>query len=87
MMKLKDTFLIHDNGEEKILVDASGQFSGLARANTTTAFILKCLCSDTSEAEIVDCMCEKYDAPREKIARDVHGILEKLSAMGALESL
>ena len=51
----------------------------------TAAFIVDCLKNETTEKEIVDAMCRKYDAPREVLAADVKEILEKLRGINAIE--
>ena len=47
---------------------------------------MDCLKNDTTEEQIVDAMCLKYDAPRNVIAADVKEILEKLRGIGAIEA-
>lgn len=84
-MKLNSSFITYDNGEDHILMDSSSNFSGIAHANATTAFILECLKEETTKEEVVDKMFEKYDAPREILERDVDKILEKLRSIGGLD--
>ncbi|MBR3423552.1 MAG: PqqD family protein, partial [Clostridia bacterium] len=59
-------------------------FRGIVRSNKTAAFIIDCLKEETTEEAIVNAMCEKYDAPRERISADVKNVLEKLRSIGAL---
>ena len=85
-MKLKKEFIAHDTGSESLLVPAgSAGFSGLVKGNKTLGVILDLLKEDTTEAQIVDAMCAKYDAPRDTIAADVKEILDTLRRMHALE--
>jgi len=85
-MKLKNTFITHLSDGEQILLDAGGAvFSGLVRSNATAAFIVDCLKKTTTAESIVDRMCEKYDAPREVIKKDVEGIINKLRSIGAID--
>ena len=85
-MKLKSTFITQDIDDTRFLVPVGGEtFSGIARGNKTAAFIVDCLQSETTEEQIVDAMCVKYDAPRETIAADVREILGKLRSIGAIE--
>lgn len=85
-MKLSSSFITHDDGDEKLVVSTgSANFSGLARGNATAGFIISCLENDTTEDEIVDKMLEKFDAPREVIAEDVHKIVEQLRSIGAID--
>ena len=83
-MKLKDTYITHDSDGEQILLDTSSSFAGLIRNNKTAAFIVECLKEDTTEEKIVEAMLEKYDAPKDVLARDVADVIEKLRKVGAL---
>ena len=47
---------------------------------------MHCLTQETTEEEIVDKMAEKYDAPREVIAKDVEKVLEELKKYGAVDA-
>lgn len=85
-MKLKSTFISQDIDDTRFLVPVGGEaFSGIVKGNTSAAFILDCLKTDTTEEQIVDAMCRKYDAPRNVIAADVKEILQKLRSVGAIE--
>ncbi|HCO88104.1 MAG TPA: hypothetical protein DIT80_07935 [Lachnospiraceae bacterium] len=64
-MKLKDTFITHENDGEHILIDVTSSFVGLVRSNKTAAFIVECLKTDTTKEQIVEAMYEKYDAPKD----------------------
>lgn len=85
-MKLKDKFIVHEMGDEVMLIgiDQSSN-QGFIRGNATTADIIKLLCEDISEDELIDKLLQMYDAPREVIAADVYAVLEKLRAVGALD--
>ena len=84
-MKLKDTYITHDSDGEQIMLDTSGSFAGLIRNNKTAAFIVECLKEDTTQEKIVEAMFEKYDAPKEVLAKDVSDVIEKLRKVGALD--
>lgn len=85
-MRLKDSFMTQDIDDTQFLVPVGAEaFSGVVRSNKTAAFIVNCLKEDTTEERIVDAMCLKYDAPRERIASDVREVLQKLHTIGALE--
>lgn len=83
-MKLRDTFITYTAGEEHTMVATEG-FSGVVRSNKTAAFIIEKLKSPVTEAEIVDAMAEKYDAPRAVLEKDVAEVLAKLRSVGAIE--
>ena len=84
-MKLKDTYITHDSDGEQILLDTSSSFAGLIRNNKTAAFIVECLKDDTTQEKIVEAMFEKYDAPKDVLAKDVSEVLGKLRKVGALD--
>lgn len=84
-MKLKKSFMTHNADGEHILIDTDGTFSGIVRSNETAAFIVECLKKETTEEEIVNALCEKYDAPQAVIALDVKKIMENLRSVGALD--
>ena len=84
-MKLKDTYITHDSDGEQILLDTSSSFAGLIRNNKTAAFIVECLKEDITEEKIVEAMLEKYDAPKDVLAKDVSDVIEKLRKVGALD--
>ena len=85
-MRLKNDFIAQEiDGVQYLVPVGAEQFSGMLRNNKTAAFIVDCLKEETTEEAVVDAMCVKYDAPREKIAEDVEGILSILRSVGALE--
>ena len=84
-MKLKDTYITHDSDGEQILLDTSSSFAGLIRSNKTAAFIVECLKDNTTQENIVEAMSEKYDAPKDVLAKDVSDMIDKLRKVAALE--
>ena len=84
-MKLKDTYITHDSDGEQILLDTSSSFAGLIRNNKTAAFIVECLKEETTQEKIVEAMFEKYDAPKDVLAKDVSVVIDKLRKVGALD--
>ena len=84
-MRLKDTFITHDSDGEQVLIDVTSSFAGLVRSNSTAAFIVECLKTDTTKEQIVEAMYEKYDAPKDVLQKDVSDVLGKLRKVGALE--
>lgn len=87
-MKLKDGLILHDVAGEHLAVatgKAAKTFHDLIRNNDTAHFIFQQLLQETSEEQIVTAVETKYDAPRERIAADVHSLLEKLRLAGLLD--
>ena len=87
-MKLKEKFIVHNMGDEILLVSADDSLNqGFIRGNSTTAIIIDALCRDISEEEIVDRLAEEFDAPRQVIAEDVREVLAKLDQIGAIQGV
>ena len=85
-MKLRDQFITQDLDDIQYLIPVGGEaFSGIVRSNKTAAFIVERLKSETTEELIVDALFERFDAPREEIAKDVRDILDVLRGINALE--
>ena len=84
-MKLKPDFITQDIDGTQFLVPVGAEsFNGIVRSNETAAFIVNCLKEETTLDQIVDAMCEKYDAPRETIASDAARVIETLRSIDAL---
>lgn len=87
-MRIKEGFVLHQIGGEHMAVatgKAAKDFTGFVRNNETAGYIFELLQQETTEAAIVDAMCERYDADREVIAKDVAAIVEKIRAAGFLD--
>ncbi|MBO4359818.1 MAG: PqqD family protein [Eubacteriaceae bacterium] len=84
-MKLKPDFITQDIDGTQFLVPVGAEsFNGIVRSNETAAFIVNCLKEETTLDQIVDAMCEKYDAPRETIVSDAARVIETLRSIDAL---
>lgn len=85
-MKLNKGFITHDDGDQKLLVSTGAvKFSGLVRSNETAGFIISCLENDTTEAEILAKMQEKFNGPKELMERDIKKIIDQLRQIGAID--
>lgn len=85
-MKIRDTFIFHDSGDETMLVPTGDAgFSGLVRGNRTLGLILKMLQQDVTEEEIISGICGKFDVSREIVERDVRKALAELRRIGAID--
>lgn len=85
-MKLKNNFITQDiDGTQFMVAVGETTFTGIVRSNKTAAFIVDRLKEETTKEQIVDAMCIKYDAPKERIEADVETILNKLREIGALD--
>lgn len=84
-MKLKKEFISHSANGENMLIDVSGKFSGLVKANSTANYIVGLLKNDITEEQIVENMLSKYDVSREVLSKDVKEIIQSLRSIGALD--
>ena len=86
-MRVKEGFVLHNVGEEYMAVatgEAAENFNGIVRSNETGAYVFELLQKETTEEAIVDAMCEKYDADRSVIAKDVANIINQMREAGFL---
>lgn len=85
-MKLSDNFIVHNSGEETLLVPtAEAGFHGLIRGNKSVDAILNCLLTPTTEEEIVKALVDRFDGSEADIRADVTKVLSKLREIGAIE--
>ena len=85
-MKIKKEFIIHNNGDESILVPTGNAgFSGVVRGNKTLGAVLELLKSETTEAELVAALKKRFDAPEGAVETDVRKALAELRKIGALD--
>ncbi len=87
-MKLKEGFILHDVGNEHMVVatgEAGKSFNGLIRVNKTAYFIFQQLLEETTFQQIVDAMMEQYDASAEIIRADVERVVNTIREAGFLE--
>ena len=84
-MKLSKDFIQHTSAEEVVLVPiGSSKFYGIVRGNKTLGAILELLADDITEAQIIETMEKRFDAPKEVIIRDVKKAIDKLRGVGAI---
>ena len=85
-MKLNANFIHHQlDGQAVIVPTAQADFHGLVQGNKTLAAIAECLAADTTEEEITDKLCARFDGDRELIKADVHEAVERLKEIGAID--
>lgn len=84
-MKLKKSFITHMSNGEQMLVDVSGEFSGLIRNNESAARIVDCLKTETSIIEIVEQLSLEYEASNEELESAVNSVINKLRSVGAID--
>ena len=85
-MKLKNEFIVHNIGDETLLVPtAQADFHGLVQGNKTVDTILNCLTNDTTEDQIFIALKEKYDGDEADMRADIADVITKLRAIGAID--
>ena len=85
-MKLNKEFLLHNFGDESILVPTgSAGFSGMVKGNQTLGAILELLKEETTEQKIVEALKSRFEAPNGAIEADVAKALNELRRIGALD--
>ena len=85
-MKLNKNFLTHSIAGQTVLIPvAEAEFHGLVQGNKSVNVIFQCLQNDTTEEEIVEEMCRRYDGDREVIRADVADTIRKLKSIGAID--
>ncbi len=86
-MKLNNSFISHQmDGQTVIVPTAAADFHGLVQGNKTLGVIAACLQTDTTEEEIVNTLCARFDGDREEIKADVHEAVEQLKKIGAIDA-
>ena len=84
-MKLSSDFQTIEVDGKRYLTSAVRGFDGQIACNETASFVLQKLRRRTTEKAIVKAMCRAFDAPADKIAADVHELLQQLRRIGALK--
>lgn len=85
-MKLNDEFLLHNMGNETLLVPtANAKFHGLVQGNKTVEVILSCLSKDTTEEQILSVLKERFDGDEELMKEDIADVVERLRDIGAID--
>ena len=85
-MKLKKEFIVHEAGDETMLVaTGKAKFSGLVKGNKTAGDVIELLKTETTEAEVIKKMHGKYDAPAGAIENKVKKIIAQLRKIGAID--
>lgn len=84
-MRIKDSYILSEVGDDSVIIPVEGAFSGVVRINDTAKFIFECLLEETTKESVLDRMAKKYDAERDKLAESVNVTLKTLRQIGALE--
>lgn len=85
-MKLKKEFVTMLDYKQSITVSTDTKlFSGIIRGNEMTAFLLKCLETDTNVEELTEKVCNEYDVDHQKAKKDIEEFVRTLKSVGAID--
>ena len=85
-MKLNDHFISHQLAGQTVIVPTAGAgFHGLIQGNKTLSAIAECLKQETTEEEITDKLCERFNGDRETVKADVAEAISRLKEIGAID--
>lgn len=86
-MRLKDDFILHNTGEEFIIIatgEATKNFNGIIKLNNMGGEIVGLLTTDISEEEIIKAIVEKYEVEYETAREDILNLLDSLRKAGVI---
>lgn len=86
-MRLNDDFIVFDVGGDVNLVptgDAAQTYHGIVRCNKTVAFVIECLKTETSEAELLEKLKQKYEGDADHMAENLKKTLNTLRSIHSL---
>lgn len=85
-MKLNDAFILHNLGDETLLVPTGeADFHGLVQGNKTVEVILSCLRTDTTEDQILSELKKRFDGDETLMKEDIEDVVTKLRDIGAID--
>lgn len=86
-MRLNDDFIVYDLGGDVNMVPtgaATQAYRGIVRCNKTAAFIIECLKTETTEAELLEKLKQKYEGDADRMAENLKKTLNTLRSIHAL---
>lgn len=84
-MKLKNTFITHNSGDEQLMISAGGNFNGMVRSNSTAGEIIDLLKNEITREQIIATMADRYEVELAVLERDVDKVLASLRSIGAID--
>ena len=81
-MKIKEGMLVRHVMDTDIVIDVSGDFSGMMKLNATSLMIWNGVASGNSKQEIACCLKEQYAVSEEKALADVEHFCGEMMAHG-----
>lgn len=84
-MKIKDSYILSEVGDDSLIIPTDGTFNGVVRINDTAKFIIECLREETTKENVIDELEKEYDAKRDEIEDAFDSTIEALKKIGALE--
>lgn len=86
-MRIKEGFVLREVAGQNIVIatgEASKDFHGMIKLNSTGKFIWQALQEGLTEEKITTQMQEKYAVDQEKATEDVRAFLRQMEEMGFL---
>ncbi len=87
-MKLKTGFILHQVGEEYIVVaveERTKEFCGMIKLNRTAAFLWEQMKEEFTKEDLTNALLEKYDVSKEKAKCEVDSFLDMLLQAKVIE--
>lgn len=87
-MRASKDFILREVAGEFILIpvgQAALKIHGMINLSESAALLWNQLQQECNEESLVDTLLSQYDIDRETAAADVHGLLEQMNKLGALE--
>lgn len=86
-MRLKDDFILHNTGEDFVIIatgEATKNFNGIIKLNNMGGEIVGLLTTDISEEEIIKAIVEKYEVEYATAKEDIGNLLDSLRKAGVI---
>ena len=85
-MKIKNIFEEELIGSDTVMVSLDNTvLNGIVRANETASYIISCLKNETTEEQIISCVCDRYNVNEELALKGVTKILSQLRELNLIE--
>lgn len=84
-MRLSRKFSIEDLNGTPILMDTTGEWSGIVKCKGSIRVVIDSLQSGITKDELLRVLCDTYDAPEDVLKSDLEMVIKTLQSIGALE--
>lgn len=84
-MRLNKKYSIEDLNGTPILVDTTGEWTGIVKCKGSMRVVIDCLQNGITEGELLRVLCDTYDAPESVLKNDLESVIKTLQSINALE--